>query len=85
MLPLDYNGDGATDLLLAGNTLDGQMRLGRYDASYGTLLRGDGDGRFEYIPQDESGFSVRGAVRSIVALDDTILFGVYGQQILAYR
>ncbi len=85
VLAFDYDDDGAMDLLMAGNTDDGQIRLGRYDASYGMLLRGDGNGQFEYVPQDASGFAVRGAVRSLVARDGTILFGINGAPIVAYR
>ncbi|MEM8486546.1 MAG: VCBS repeat-containing protein [Bacteroidota bacterium] len=85
ILSLDYNGDGATDLLMAGNTTDGQMRLGRYDANYGVLLQGDGSGGFTYVTQESAGFAVRGAVRSLVALDGTILFGIHGHGVRAYR
>jgi hypothetical protein len=39
--------------------------MGRYDASYGTLLLGDGSGSFEYMPAGESGIKIDRAVREI--------------------
>jgi hypothetical protein len=41
------------------------IQLGRYDASYGLLLKGHGKGTFKSIPGAESGFSVKGEVRSL--------------------
>jgi hypothetical protein len=41
---------------------------GRYDASYGLLLRGDGKGRFTPVLPTESGFLLEGEVRDIKAL-----------------
>ena len=82
---LDYNGDGAMDLILAGNAGEARIRLGKNDANYGTLLRGDGNGSFTYVPQYASGFSIRGDVRSITGLGDTLLFGVHGDVVRAYR
>ena len=64
-LATDADGDGVTDLLLAGNR-DGQKPdLGRLASSSGTFLRGDGRGGFEAVP---SGFRVRGEVRGLVRL-----------------
>ncbi|HJQ12878.1 MAG TPA: VCBS repeat-containing protein, partial [Gemmatimonadaceae bacterium] len=42
----DFDGDGKIDLMVAGNSFDVSPMLGRYDASYGLLLRGDGKGNF---------------------------------------
>ena len=41
------------------------MRIGRTDANYGCLLKGNGKGTFSYVPQGASGLNIRGAVRSI--------------------
>ncbi len=43
---LDYDQDGKKDLWLGGNTSQGRLRLGKFDANYGLLLRGDGQGGF---------------------------------------
>jgi hypothetical protein len=39
--------------------------MGRYDASYGLVLTGDGKGNFHPVPAVQSGFSVKGETRSI--------------------
>lgn len=69
----DYDGDGKTDLLLAGNFFDVLPEIGRYDASYGLVLRNrgkntDGTTRYEVITASQSGFFVRGQVRQMARL-----------------
>jgi hypothetical protein len=73
---LDYDRDGHTDLLLAGNINEARIRLGKYDANYGVLLRGLPNGSFAYVPQYESGLSVRGDVRSVLQIGNKLLFGI---------
>ncbi|MGK2860652.1 MAG: hypothetical protein ACSLE0_01850, partial [Chitinophagaceae bacterium] len=41
---------------------------GIYDASYGTLLKGDGKGGFSALTARQSGINIRGAVRDIVVI-----------------
>ncbi|MEZ4701463.1 MAG: VCBS repeat-containing protein [Rhodothermales bacterium] len=82
---LDADGDGALDLLLAGNLNEAPIRLGKNDASYGVLLRGDGAGGYYYVPQPESGLGLRGEVRSIVRVGEMLLFGRNRGTLLAYR
>jgi hypothetical protein len=82
---LDYDKDGATDLLLCGNVNHARLRLGKQDASYGVLLKGDGKGNFSYIDQARSGLRLRGDVRSVIALDGYWLFGINGEGVRAYR
>ncbi|GAB3532499.1 VCBS repeat-containing protein [Pontibacter brevis] len=83
--PFDYNKDGKLDVLLAGNMNQARLRFGKYDASYGVLLQGDGKGNFSYIPQTKSGLRVKGDVRSILPVNNTLLFGVNQQDIKAYK
>jgi hypothetical protein len=61
----DVDGDGRTDLLLGGNQHGVPPMLGRYDASYGLLLRGLGDGRFAPLDMAESGVALDGEVRDM--------------------
>ena len=82
---LDYNKDGNKDLLLCGNINNARIRLGKYDANYGLLLEGAGNGRFKTIPQYRSGFRLRGDVRSTIMIDDLLLFGINGQELKAYH
>jgi enediyne biosynthesis protein E4 len=65
MLPTDVDGDGRTDVLLAGNFDGFRPEIGRMAASYGLLLRGDGKGVFTPLRAPESGFVVPGQARDI--------------------
>jgi hypothetical protein len=66
----DFDGDGHIDLLLLGNHSDNRLKIGSIDANYGCLLKGDGGGHFQYVPQPVAGLSVKGDVKS--ALDWTV-------------
>jgi enediyne biosynthesis protein E4 len=61
----DFDGDGRTDLLLAGNFHGVTPMRGRYDASYGLLLRGDANGGFEAVDLERSGLAIEGEVRAM--------------------
>ncbi|MEZ4995684.1 MAG: FG-GAP-like repeat-containing protein, partial [Saprospiraceae bacterium] len=82
---LDADGDGIDDILLCGNNSHAKLRLGKLDANYGVLLRGDGTGGFAYVPQPESGFQLRGDVRSVIKIDDTLLFGINEGKVECYK
>jgi len=64
----DFDGDGRIDLLLAGNMYGVPPVLGRYDASYGVLLRGTGDGRFAAVDMEKSRLAIDGQVRHMELL-----------------
>ncbi|HEX6631631.1 MAG TPA: VCBS repeat-containing protein, partial [Gemmatimonadaceae bacterium] len=74
----DYDGDGRVDLLLAGNFLGVPPVLGRYDASYGVLLRGDGAGGFTAVDMARSGLTITGQVRDLKRLR-----GAAGERLVA--
>ena len=59
----DFDGNGRPDLLVGGNLYGVPPVLGRYDASYGLLLSGTGDGRFEAVDMERSGLVIEGQVR----------------------
>lgn len=82
---LDYNKDGKPDMLLCGNINRARLRFGKSDANYGILLQGDGKGNFEYIPQWKSGFKLWGDVRSVIAVNDILLFGINQKPVVAYK
>jgi len=52
----DFNFDGNIDLLLAGNLFQAEVETGRADAGRGLLLIGNGEGDFEEVSIQESGF-----------------------------
>jgi hypothetical protein len=64
----DFTGDGHMDLLVAGNDYDMTPALGRYDASYGLLLAGTGNGRFTSVDMSRSHVLIDGQVRHMVWL-----------------
>jgi hypothetical protein len=64
----DFDGDEKTDLLVGGNLYGVTPTIGRYDASYGSLLRGDGTGRFTPVDMQRSNFVIDGQVRDIKSL-----------------
>jgi hypothetical protein len=59
----DFDRDGHLDLLLGGNFFGVPPSQGRYDASHGVLLRGDGHGRFVPMDAPHSGLEIDGQVR----------------------
>jgi hypothetical protein len=76
-LAQDFDGDGHVDLLVGGNFFGVPPVLGRYDASYGLLLRGRGDGQFEAVDMERSGVDIEGQVRRIKSLR-----GANGQRLI---
>lgn len=61
----DFNNDGNIDLLLVGNDYGNEVFIGKYDASNGILLKGDGKGNFKTIPTVESGFLADGDAKTV--------------------
>jgi hypothetical protein len=64
----DYNADDKTDILLGGNLHNVKPEVGRYDASYGTFLAGDGNGIFTNIPASISGLRLNGEIRDVIEM-----------------
>ncbi|NBB30857.1 VCBS repeat-containing protein [Cellulophaga sp. BC115SP] len=85
LLIFDYNKDGKKDILLAGNQNITRLKFGKSDANYGLLLQGDGKGNFVTIPQNKSGLKIKGDVRSVLQLNQTIVFGINQQAPKAYK
>lgn len=62
----DYDQDNHLDVLAVGNFYSGEVFSGRYDASIGWFLKGDGKGNFNPIDVNESGFFVQGDAKGMV-------------------
>jgi len=82
---LDYDKDGNPDLLLCGNNSSMKLRLGKADANYGMLFRGDGKGKFSYINQMSSGLNLTGDIRKIIQIDNLFLFARNQSTVKAYQ
>lgn len=84
----DYDHDGKLDILLAGNTDHARIKIGKIDAGYGMILKGDGKGNFEYVPQLKSGLSVSGCTRDLIKINtkngDRIIFAINNQPPVIY-
>ena len=65
----DINSDGEKDLILGGNLSGVKPEMGQYDASYGQVLIGKGNGEFDYIDAWKSGLSLSGDVRHISSIE----------------
>jgi hypothetical protein len=61
----DAEGDGNPDILLAGNDYQAEVTAGRYDASYGLLLKGNGKGQFAPVAPAASGLILDGDVKDL--------------------
>ncbi|MCE7054046.1 VCBS repeat-containing protein [Algoriphagus sp. AGSA1] len=66
----DLNGDGKIDLILGGNLFHAKPEVGKYDASYGDVLLGKGDGTFDYWPNAKHGLKLNGDIRSFAPLGE---------------
>ncbi|MDO6432826.1 VCBS repeat-containing protein [Flavitalea sp. BT771] len=65
MVAEDVDGDGAMDLVLAGNEYQAESNSGRSDASYGLVLKGNGRGGFAPVSFTRSGLVLDGDVRDM--------------------
>ncbi len=61
----DIDGDGDLDILGGGIFYGVSPYQGRYDASYGLVLRNDGRGRFTSLAPGDVGFILNGEIRDI--------------------
>lgn len=65
ILTHDLDGDGSRDIMLGGNFYGVRPKQGRYDASYGTILRGDGNGDWASMSPPQSNLYLQGEVRAL--------------------
>jgi enediyne biosynthesis protein E4 len=66
---LDINKDGILDLILGGNLAQVKPEIGKFDASFGEVLIGKGDGTFTFSPNYQNGLKLEGDVRAFSLLD----------------
>jgi len=61
----DVDRDGFVDIVLGGNEYQASVMTGRYDASYGLWLKGNGKGVFDPVGPAASGLILDGDVRDL--------------------
>ena len=69
----DFDDDGNMDIALGGNLHEMQPSIGRFDASYGSILWGNGKGSFTPLLPPQTGFILRGAVSDIKKVGNYIV------------
>ncbi|PAW94808.1 RNA-binding protein [Mucilaginibacter sp. MD40] len=79
-----FNMNNKPGVLLCGNISKERIHFGKYDANYGVLLEADRGG-FNYVDQVHSGFNLKGDIRSVIELNNELLFGVNGKGVVAYK
>lgn len=65
ILVTDIDKDGNMDLVLGGNEYQSEVSAGRYDASYGLVLKGNGKKSFEVVQASKSGIILDGVVKHL--------------------
>ncbi len=60
----DVDQDKLPDLILGSNFFPINIQMGRYDGSYGTVLKNKGKS-FEALPPSKTGWSIKGEVRHL--------------------
>ena len=81
---VDVDQDQDLDLIMGGNLYKVQPEVGMYDASYGHCLLNDGQGHFT----DQSaglGFSVKGEIRDIKIIEETIYIFRNNDEVVSYK
>jgi enediyne biosynthesis protein E4 len=68
IIATDMNDDGIKDLFMAGNFFGLRPQDGRFDASYGTTLLGNGKQGFTFLQPSESGLFIKGEARDVTAI-----------------
>jgi hypothetical protein len=81
----DFDGDGKTDILLAGNQSKFRIRIGKTDANDGIVLRGNGKGDFEYLPQYQSGLHLTGDIRDVQQINNQLIFTANDGKVQSYQ
>lgn len=64
----DFDQDGNLDIVLGGNLFGTKPEIGRYDASYGLMLKGRGNLTFTPLRSHESGLKIDGEVRDFIRI-----------------
>ena len=67
----DFNKDGYSDALLAGNMYDSEIETSQNDVSVGICVLGDGKGNFTPLAMPKSGLFAHGNVKDMIQIKGT--------------
>ena len=86
----DVNGDGFDDIILGGNEYQSDVMAGRYDASYGLYLKGNGKGNFTPISPAINGFIINGDAKDLKLIrtrkkERIVLTAINNDQLKAFK
>jgi enediyne biosynthesis protein E4 len=81
----DVNNDGKKDLILGGNLSTARIKFGKYDASNGTVLLGDGKGNFRFVSSNKTGLDLKGDVRSMEMIGKKLVVGVNNEKLRVFK
>lgn len=70
---MDVNKDKHPDIIFLGNNYGNEVFVGRYDASNGGVMLGNGKGKFTFYR--DSGFEVSGDAKSLIRIDNQLIAG----------
>lgn len=73
----DFDKDGKQDILLCGNNSGTKLKIGKLDANPGVLLKGNGSGKYRYVPQRISGLRLGDDIGNVVSVGDKLLFSSF--------
>ena len=73
----DFNKDGICDIVLGGNQYRAKPQTGIFAGSYGILLQGNKEGKWNNVSPDASGLFVKGEIR------DMKLLNINGDRVIA--
>ena len=65
---MDVNKDGILDILLGGNQYEFKPQFSRLDSNYGSLLLGNKNGTYSWVPYSKSGFFMKGEVKHLQSI-----------------
>ena len=81
----DVNNDGKKDLIFGGNISTARIKFGKYDASNGTVLLGDGKGNFSYVSSSKTSLNLKGDVRSMEIVGKKLVVGVNNEKVRVFK
>jgi hypothetical protein len=86
ILATDLNNDKLPDILLAGNQSHARVRNGNIDANFGQVfLNSNKATSMKYLPQNQSGLTLKGDVRDLKMIGKQLIIGINNQQTAVYK